>query len=405
QVEYTGPRVISSQEASMRLSSATELLARLNEVEGTSYTLAQYPQLAQTLQQYIVEGCDFGVIYARLRSGWTPDPILGLQNLRTRKKEDVELRSAAFGIKTRTIIKPSLPPRRVWDLYSNRVVPYYVASYLHGAVSHSWMHDAQRHTVHTAINGHEWPVPIPTDTTLERVRIELLNLRLQYVWLDVLCLRQKGPEHNEATRDQEWRTDVPTIGSVYHSTTFVVHYYSGLGRPFRIENLDDERHWLNRAWTLQEVTADPIIAGETPCSPLSTRVAVDAETGEVIDRDERRFYNTLASLVSNTQHLYCIYSILDAMRHRSASSELDKIAGLVYRVSASYLPPYIPSQSPEDAWAALVKAMLPRFRGDLLFLFPRPGEGFHRWFPTWQQVKSEARLPREESMHEPVEFD
>ena len=38
-----------------------------------------------------------------------------------------------------------------------------------------------------------WPVPIPVHTSLERVRIECLNLGAEYVWADVLCLRQKPP--------------------------------------------------------------------------------------------------------------------------------------------------------------------------------------------------------------------
>ncbi len=44
----------------------------------------------------------------------------------------------------------------------------------------------------TPINGHEWPVPMPSDADLDLIRIEMLNNGAEYVWLDVLCLRQKG---------------------------------------------------------------------------------------------------------------------------------------------------------------------------------------------------------------------
>ncbi len=46
--------------------------------------------------------------------------------------------------------------------------------------------------VWTPINGHQWPVSIPKDADLNLIRIEMLNMGLEYVWLDVLCLRQKG---------------------------------------------------------------------------------------------------------------------------------------------------------------------------------------------------------------------
>ncbi len=36
------------------------------------------------------------------------------------------------------------------------------------------------------------PVPIPQDTSLDLIRIEMLNLGAEYAWLDVLCLRQEG---------------------------------------------------------------------------------------------------------------------------------------------------------------------------------------------------------------------
>ncbi len=107
------------------------------------------------------------------------------------KRGDREERRQAF-VGNR-IVKSRLQPRRVWDLYSNRVVPYWItASYQSRLISHPWMDEQDRTTVWTTINGYEWPVPIPKDVDLNLIRIEMLNLGLEYVWLDVLCLRQAG---------------------------------------------------------------------------------------------------------------------------------------------------------------------------------------------------------------------
>ncbi len=59
-------------------------------------------------------------------------------------------------------------------------------------ISHAWMHKDDRVNMWTPINGREWPVPIPKDANLDLIRIEMLNLGAEYVWLDVLCLRQVG---------------------------------------------------------------------------------------------------------------------------------------------------------------------------------------------------------------------
>jgi hypothetical protein len=408
--EAQSTRVISSEEASVHPHSVSSLLEDLNAVLGTTYTLKQYPTLGVVLQAYIDKGYDFGRIYAHLRAGWErhDNPEVGLRQLAQRELEDIKMRSNAIDPERNVIITPNIPPRRVWDLYSNRVVPYWAVTRLQGAVSHSWMDIEYRQLVKTPINGEEWDVPIPRDTTLERVRVELLNLGMEYVWLDALCLRQANPEDSEEKkniRKQEWKLDVPTIGDIYHSTTIVIYYYSGLGRTFRIGNLDAKRHWLNRAWTLQEVSANPIIAGVAADSPLLSHIRVDSETEQIVDPTERRFYDALGSMAMYTQDQYSIFPSLAAMRHRSAESELDKIAGLAYRIRAHVLPPYIPGQDPDEAWDALVKVMLPRFRGDLLFRFPLPGKGAYSWYPSWRQIEGISSLPLDSSMYEPIDLD
>jgi hypothetical protein len=258
------------------------------------------------------------------------------------------------------------------------------------AVSHSCNDRIQ--VVDTPINSHEWPVPILSDTTLDRVRVELLNYEAEYVWLDVLCLRQKGSEEKEILRLEEWSLDVPTIGNVYHQNQVIYHYYSGLGRPFRIGDLKSERHWLNRAWTLQEISVNSIIAGIAAYSPISP--AIDDE-GQYVDSDVGQFYTTLGDLSRYSQEADNAIPVLMGMRNRAAVNELDKIAGLAYLLRSLVLPAYIANQPHEDAWANLVNAMHGRYRGDLLFLYPSPGDsdGHHLWYPSWRQVK-ETILPK-----------
>ncbi|EJD37187.1 hypothetical protein AURDEDRAFT_73485, partial [Auricularia subglabra TFB-10046 SS5] len=292
-------------------------------------------------------------------------------------------RASALDPATNAIVCPDLYPRRVWDLWSNRVVPYDVAGKVDAAVSHSWMAPARRQLVRTSINGYKWPVPIPDDTTLERVRIELLNLHMHYVWLDVLCLRQVGAPDNEAIRREEWKIDVPTIGAIYHGTAMVVHYYSGLGRPFTVGDLTDERHWVNRAWTLQEVSANYLVAGRAPYSPPDP-----VDSLGTTDKQLQQLYEVLGSLQVHAYSPPCIFPMLEAMRFRMATSEQDKVSGLAYRLAAgsSYLPPYTVGQDAESAWDALIHTMHARFRGALLFRFPLPGDGQYTWYPSWRQI-------------------
>ncbi|KZV86932.1 hypothetical protein EXIGLDRAFT_774136 [Exidia glandulosa HHB12029] len=381
-------------------------LDSLNNILGTAYTLSECPLLAPLLQQCITDGWDFGRIFARCRANWSsPDPSEAWQVVDERVERDQRARDSALDSRTNTIVRPALPPRRLWDLGANRVIPTPWWPSPYAAVSHSWMFDSQLQHVVTAINNYEWPVPIPSDTTLDRIRIELLNLGYACVWLDVLCLRQRGDDQYEHLRRDEWLTDVPTIGAVYHPNMPIVHYYSGLGRPFRIEDLDSERHWLNRAWTLQEISQSDVIAGITPDSPLVDRIPHDSETGIIIDPVQRRFYDTLSELVSRSQEVGSVFLILGSMRHRHATNELDKIAGLAYLLKGSTLPPYVVGQDCELAWDALVKAILPRFRGDLIFLFPLPGNGRFRCYPSWSQIKSADQLPRFGDMLAPVVFN
>ncbi|KAF5384423.1 hypothetical protein D9615_003214 [Tricholomella constricta] len=272
------------------------LLYQLNDIMGTTYPLTE--PIAIHLQECITRNDDFGTAYARLRPHWYSDFATLQIKIEEAEANDKRARSEALNETKDQIINVEIPPRRVWDLYSNRVIPRWWAAPPHEPqkkgklvvpVSHAWVEIGARVDISTSINSHLWPVPVPSDSSLERVRIELLNLDLEYVWLDVLCLRQRGDPENEEIRLEEWTLDVPTIGHVYRQDPWddrVVVYFNGLGRPFRIQNLDGERHWLNRAWTVQEAGHDMIIGGQTPTSPT----AVEQRNS---NRDYQRFYQRM----------------------------------------------------------------------------------------------------------------
>lgn len=289
------------------------------------------------------------------------------------------------------------PPRRVWDLCSNRVLPWWVmhdenakmpGSVMYsafgldrpGAVSHSWMEPRLRHAVSTPINGHAWPVPIPTDTTLDRVRVELLNNTMDLVWLDVLCLRQEGALAREALRAEEWAVDVPTIGGMYALNALngmVLTYSSGLGRAFRVGDLGSERHWLNRAWTLQESYASMNAGGVAPDSPFPPTLD---SAGRVADADAsvRSFYTKLEIATKNAMLFANALSAVAAMRERRAFHVVDQIGGLTYMLNRGRIPIYVRNDSPsvgEDAWFRLVDATNDTYLTHFFFLYPGRGDG------------------------------
>ena len=157
--------------------------------------------------------------------------------------------------------------RRVWDIQANRVIPRcWVPQVKVDLISHAWVVDDELQYVWSPVNYKQWGIPMPKGVTLEIVRENLLQYGVEYSWLDVLCLRQEifsdkdtgvpiGPrliEARESRRKKEWLTDVPLIGGIYQSAK-VLTYLNGLGRPYQPDaDCTHPRHWLKRAWTLQE---------------------------------------------------------------------------------------------------------------------------------------------------------
>ena len=173
-------------------------------------------------------------------------------------------------------------PRRIWDICANTVIP---AAWICGPdfpptnivgirpVSDAWVAGGDLTFLMTEANQQMWPIPLPKGVQLEDLRQEMIRLGVCYAWLDVLCLRQQVLardfaipvsreliERREKRRLEEWKIDVPTIGAIYsnpHKDSIygdgpTVIFMNGLGRPFQDEGWASERHWLRRAWTLQE---------------------------------------------------------------------------------------------------------------------------------------------------------
>ncbi|KAK0458739.1 uncharacterized protein EV420DRAFT_1763839 [Desarmillaria tabescens] len=362
------------------------LLDQLNTTLGTSYTLTR--SLSSLLKECIASNYDFGMVYGRLRRIWYTRHWSTIRDtLRKWEKEDRKMRRKA--LVGNRIVEPSLPPRRVWDLYSNRVVPWWctgIPAYNWRLrltpISHAWVDETDRVSVSTPINEYEWPVPLPKDASLKLIRIEILNINLgvEYAWLDVLCLRQVGGQREEM-RVEEWKLDVPTIGNVYRSSSVVI-YLSGLGRPLSLKDgdLESDRSWFRRAWTLQEVGIYRTIAGDTLDGPMHAK-PMD-EDGKYETELLTRFHSQLHSVGFYPS---AVFTALKIMGNRVSTNPVDKVAGLAFVLGSNPIPAYYESESLEDAWTALVNSMV-AWRRSVLFLYPEPGNAGTKWRPSWDQL-------------------
>lgn len=119
----------SLSNTSCRSLGIDKLLSTFNDVLGTEYTFAT-PGLRQCLQRYINRGSNFGVAYGMLRPRWLSDGDLRgdfsdvLRQIRQYRQADRAMRRNA--IRGDRIVNSRIPPRRVWDLYSNRVLPFWI---------------------------------------------------------------------------------------------------------------------------------------------------------------------------------------------------------------------------------------------------------------------------------------
>ncbi|KAK0470239.1 uncharacterized protein EV420DRAFT_1215455, partial [Desarmillaria tabescens] len=372
--EYTGIRpVISSPLADTPCATLgiQGLLDRLNTTLGTSHTLTR--SLSSLLKDCISKNYDFGVAYGRLRQLWyTRDWSNIRDTFRELEEEDWEMRQKA--LVGNQIVEPHLPPRRTTGL---------------GQYHMRGWDEEDRVDVWTPINGYGWPVPIPKDTNLNLIRIEMLNRRVEYyheaeyVWLDVLCLRQVSVGPGEDMRMEEWKLDVPTIGAMYQSFN-VVCYLSGLGRPLSLKegDLESDRCWFRRAWTLQEVGRSRVIVGDTPDGPLHVK-PID-NNGNYGAKLLTEFHKQLQS-INPILHGSMLVA-LESMQNRVSTNPVDKVAGLAFVMGSKMIPAYYESQSLEEAWMALVNSVDARFRAELFGFYPEPGNASTKWRPSWEQL-------------------
>ena len=374
--------------------SVDALLKALNSVLGTTYKL-DVPGLRGCLEHVRARSRDFGEAYGTLRPHWMRNNDFAnvVQWMSDAERKDDRLRNDA--IDGASIRNSSLPPRRVWDLFSNRVLPFHAIQDSSQSdpsdisrnlwrVSHSWVAESERHGVQTPINGGRWPVPLPCGTTLEHVRVELLNMRAEYVWLDILCLRQRGGD-GETLREQEWELDVPTIGSVYSegSRRPCIMYFNGLGLPLDTspEVTRSPRHWFNRVWTLQE-SVDNWLPGGLSGSPL-----IDGPT----------FFVRLQELVKRRPLDSMQYHVIQALKARKCSTELDRIAGLAYCLRCATLPLYKENITQDLAFALLIKHIPKRLR-TFMFLQYLGDKPFVLWPVSWRTfLESRPALPHPEA--------
>ncbi|KIP10216.1 hypothetical protein PHLGIDRAFT_266145 [Phlebiopsis gigantea 11061_1 CR5-6] len=393
---HTSPWAIPPEIADVKCEGMqpSDLLAQLNAIFGTAMALANDVDMAGCLAEFIVDSCDVGQVYGYLRpywfSGLTFDEIQ--EKITSRKAYDLQLRQGA--INGDRIVNPRIPPRRIWDLFSNRVLPYYALPQSEiprnlWAVSHSWVEGSKLQKVQTPINAFAWPVPIPKEASLDQVRIELLNLGAEYVFLDVLCLRQEGEKKDEGHRWKEWKLDVPTIGYVYQHDIYqtTVTYFNGLGLPFDVAQADysNERHWFNRVWTLQEASDSWLPGG------LTTALA-NAGWGEPA------FMSRLDTLIQITRRdSPKLFKMVEVARQRAASGPLDRISSLAYILRCPTLPGHDLKSDEDTAWSLLVENLTDSQRTDLLFLYPgRSSTSAMSWIPSWSSLldfKGHSSLP------------
>ncbi|KAK0458861.1 uncharacterized protein EV420DRAFT_1227350, partial [Desarmillaria tabescens] len=344
------------------------LLDQLNTTLRTSHSL-DTPSLSSLLEECIAENWDFGTAYSCLRRIWYTGNWSTIQD-RLHKWEEEHWERCRKALVGNQIVCPYQPqPRRVsrWSLLP---------------MSHAWMDEKDRVDVGTPINRYEWPVPIPKDTSLNLVCIEMLNISpgVEYAWLDVLCLRQKGGQR-EDMRMEEWKLDVPTIGNVY-AWAHVVIYLSGLGRPLSLKegDLESDRSWFRRAWTLQEVGESRMFAGDTPDGPMHA----EDKDGKYETELLTRFHKQLQSM-DRTLMKYG-FDALGDMQNRVSTNPMDKVAGLAFRLLCKRILAYYESASLEEAWTALVTSMNAKRWGRMFILYPELGNAGRKWRPSWDQV-------------------
>ena len=391
------------------------LLYHLNETNGTDYSL-QDDSVYDFVRHCAKSDMDFGYLYALLRPYIWESGDFNLRALEEiedgRRDENAykyhKLQTSDFG--DDVIYHPrGVRGRRVWDLQANRVIPLSYAdddddeAVPYYAVSHSWVDVRQRYLCDTPVNGYEWSVSLPRGVTLDLLRTELHNYGARYVWLDVLCLRQKDSKvrGNRALYDQEMRIDLPTLGNIYEDAEKVVVYLNGLGKPSQQVGWDDRRHWFQRVWNMLEIQ-ETFMAGGVPATIASHDQMVHMKNEQGVSLGQR-----LRDLGLQRRALYLLrqdnsgkegvgartlFWVVEEVRRRRAENPSDRIDVIRFLWCRKFMPAYPTGTPVQLAWESCVKYADAQHQAAILFLLPPSYDG--KWIPSWKWVsQTDSNLP------------
>jgi len=206
-ITNSNPKEVSALSAPERLASKTFIEASI------------FKYLDLGLSGALITGWYDPLRAPSLMGGMIPIQALTIAGLKSRAEKALGRRARAL-TRTKTITHPyDVPPRRLWDLKMNRVVPWYLVDNPDAkapppfiAISHSWVDEKDLVFVETPVNCYAWPVPLPSGTGLQAIRTEVSNAfpGLRYCWLDVLCLRQQAKSCIQP-RGRVWSTETSPL--------------------------------------------------------------------------------------------------------------------------------------------------------------------------------------------------
>ena len=202
------------------------------------------------------------------------------------------------------------------------------------------------------------------------------------------------------------------MGNIYRNAHTIVRYLNGLGQDVdrNVEAWKGSRHWINRAWTLQETKPDDQMSTPDGNGEL---LLLETVHGTEPLQTIRQLLEPVSQLAA-TAHSPRGCGIIPLVRQiigRSASNPLDQVAGINYLMwpkgSQFDLPIYNTDMSIDSSWLKCVDSMPLELKLELLFLYPKPRDNpsfyFHskskpagsevlrsipQWIPTWKQLNS-----------------
>ena len=130
----------------------------------------------------------------------------------------------------------------------------------YAAISHTW---TQSEAVLKICKSQNRPLMIDTGelnqpfnreiywTGLVQAAHAARRLDCEYLWLDLLCIDQVSKPDAQGDNDLEKNKQIQNMGKIYKCTRAVLVMVGGVGC---VQGIDELSSWIDRAWTLQEVT-------------------------------------------------------------------------------------------------------------------------------------------------------